>query len=791
MYVEADLKIDSGKMFSSIAKFIVDNRKIFYLVFIIMVGFCALSISKVQINYDLASYLPANTQTKQSLDLMGDEFVTFGTAQVMVRNVTLDEAQQIYTGLEDQDFDNVKAIAFDNTSAHYKNSNALYTVTFAGADGSAENSATVKEIRAHLDGYDVSVSIAENFDEYAETLMHAIMVIMIIVVFVVGLILVLSSKSYMELPIFLIVFVVAAVLNMGTNYWLGEISFISFTVAVILQLALAIDYAIILAHKFIEEKERTVNPVEAATAALSKAMPEIFASSLTTIAGLVAVMFMQLQLGLDLGLVLSKGILCSMLTVFVLMPGLLLLYTKALDKTKHRDLMPKINRTSKAIIWARKVVPVLFIAIIVFAGVYQSKITYAFSTSGITSAPKTQATLEIDAVAAEFGTERMMAVIVPAGSPAKERAVLQEIGAMNRVHSALGLANVEISEGKYLTDSFTAKEFSAAMGLDRRTVQMLYVAYALSKGEYNVVNIDAYSAPLIDLVDFLHAQIESGLVTLDAAQSEEFYALYDELTDARLQLEGEHYSRLVFMTDLPVEGQETYAFLDLMLARVHAYYPDAIMVGEATLSQDLYTTFSTDNIKITVLTVLFILLILLFTFKSVGIPLLLITVIEGGILINFAIPAIMGQSIYFFSYLVVCAIQMGATIDYAIVMTTRYQNLKLSMDKYEAARQAIVQCFPTIITSGSIMTICGFLIGFMVSDPIVSSIGMALGRGTVISLLSVLVVLPQLLVLFDKLIEKTAFKFNFIKAFEIDKSMKKLFHGSRIQITINDRTNKI
>jgi predicted RND superfamily exporter protein len=227
--------------------------------------------------------------------------------------------------------------------------------------------------------------------------------------------------------------------------------------------------------------------------------------------------------------------------------------------------------------------------------------------------------------------------------------------------------------------------------------------------------------------------------------------------DAELQLKGENYSRLVLHLALPEESQETFDFLDTLHTAAAKYYDDYLLVGNSTSDNDLSSSFSNDNTLINILTIVFVVLVLMFTFKSSGLPILLILVIQGSVWINFSFPYLMNSNLFFLSYLVVSSIQMGANIDYAIVIASRYTELKQTMPIKEAIIEALNESFPTIVTSGTILASAGILIGFLSSTPSIASIGVCLGRGTLISIALVMGILPQILLLGDVIIEKTAF----------------------------------
>ena len=335
---------------------------------------------------------------------------------------------------------------------------------------------------------------------------------------------------------------------------------------------------------------------------------------------------------------------------------------------------------------------------------------------------------------------------------------------MEEVDTALGLANVEVSDdGRYiLVDKLTPRAFAETADMDLEQVRLLYQFYALKHEQYSAFmkNLDEYRISIIDLVDFIYEQKESGGLDFDQELSEEIDDLHQAVCDAREQLEGEHYDRLVFTMKGPVEGAEVFAAVDRIRDMAHEYYKEVYVVGDATSNYDLSSSFQTDNVMISVLTALFVGIILLFTFQSAGLPVLLVLTIQGSIWINFSVPVLTDTNLFFLSYLVVSSIQMGATIDYAIVITNRYLELKASMGHREAAVASLSQSFPTVLTSGTIMAVAGFLIGGISTDATIGSVGQALGRGTVTSIFLVMTVLPQMLVLGDLLIERTAITLN-------------------------------
>lgn len=741
-----------------LARFIVDKRKAFYLVFLAAVLFCAASVSKVHVNNDITSYLPADTETRRGLTLMEEEFTTLGSGQFMLTNVTYDEADQVADEIEH--IDGVSGVEFDDTEKHYTGSSALITVTFDGEKDDPVALQAMDHLKSILAPYDTYIYSEVGLDTSAQ-LQSEMGIILVIAAIVIVIVLLFTSKSYMEVPVYVIVFGVAAVLNMGTNYWFGEVSYITNSVAIVLQLALAIDYAIIFCHRYMEERE-TKPAREADIAALSKAIVEISSSSLTTISGMIALMLMQFRIGFDMGAVMSKGIICSMLTVFLLMPGLLMLFSNGIERTRHPNLVPRISLVGKAVVKLRYILPPIFLVTII-AGIFLSgKCEYCFSENVIDTNNPPEQRIALDRISDTFGNQNTIALLVPKGDYEKESKILAEISELPEIDKAQGLANTE-AEGYMLTDKLKPRQFAEIAGVDIEMARLLYQAYGLEHEEYGAIfqNPDDYEIPLVDSFQFLCEQKDKGVIKLEGEQAEMVDDLQDQLDIGLPQLQGEHWSRLVFIADVPEESPQTFALLDQMRAIAAQYYgDDVLLVGNSTNARDLSESFSGDNLKISVLTALFVMIILLFTFKSAGLPILLVLTIQGSIWINFSFPYLTHTNLFFLSYLVVSSIQMGATIDYAIVITNRYMELKTMMNHRDAVIETLNQSFPTILTSGSIMTVAGFLIGIISTNPPISSLGLALGRGTLTSIFLVMTVLPELLILGDTLIERTAITLN-------------------------------
>ena len=745
-----------GSGMEKVATFIVDKRNLFFLLYAFALIFSIVATGWVKVENDITTYLPEDTETRQGLTVMNDNFVTYGTARVMVSNVTYETAENICSDLES--INGVTSVDFDDTTDHYKSASALFSVTFDGTTTDDISIHALHTIRDMLAGYDTYIDTEVGVDTSAD-LQSEMSVILVLAAIVIVLVLTLTSRSYAEVPVLIMTFGAAALLNMGTNFLCGTISFISNSVTVILQLALAIDYAIILCHRFSDEHE-TKDTREACIAALSKAIPEISSSSLTTISGLGALAFMHFGIGRDMATVLIKAILFSLLSVFTLMPGLLMVFSKKIDATRHKNLIPKITFLGKFDVATRFIVPPIFAVVVVVTAVLANKCPYCYSYTDLVTAKQSESQIAHQKIKNTFGVNNMVAVIVPTGDYDSERQLLKDLDSCAEVKSTQGLANIDAMDGYKLADALTPRQMSELAGLDYEVAEALYAAYAVDQNEYGklISGLGDYKVPLFDMFMFLQREMKDGNITLDGDIQETLDDLFEQLNKAQLQLQSDKYSRLVVYLNLPEESDETMDFLDTMHALIAKYYSsDTYIVGNSTNVKDLSSSFGEDNMLISVLSALFVVIILLFTFKSAGLPVLLIVVIQGSIWINFSVPTIQHESLYFLGYLIVNSIQMGANIDYAIVISSHYTDLKKEMRPKEAMIAALNEAFPTIFTSGTILAVAGALIGVMTTNPVIAAIGTCLGRGTVISIVLVMAVLPQILLIGDTIVERTSF----------------------------------
>ncbi len=740
-----------------LATFIVDKRNLFFLITIILLVFSAFSRNWVEVENDLTAFLPDTAETKLALNVMEDQFTTYGTAEFMVANITYAEAEELSGTIAD--LKGVQTVAFDETADHYNNASALFSVTFDKDETDDTCLDSLERVKETLAGYDLFVS-TDLGNTLQDTIASEVNVIMVYVAVIVVVVLTLTNQTYGDVPVLLLTFVTAMILNQGSNFLLGTISFVSNSVTSILQLALSLDYAVILCNRFKEERQ-TMDIREAAITALSKAIPEIGASSLTTIGGLAAMLFMQFKIGPDMGICLIKAILYALLSVFIVMPGLLVLFGPLIEKTHHRNFVPKISFVGKLDYATRFVVPAVFLVLICLGFHFSNNCPYAYGYSSLTTPKLNESQIAENMIADNFSSSNMVALVVPAGDYEKEGQLLEELETYDEIDYTMGLSNVEAMDGYMLADALTPRQFAELAGLDYEVAQVVYAAYAARQEDYGKLagNLATYKVPLIDMFLFVCDEVDAGVVSLDQDQRDTLSEAETQMRAAKAQLCGTEYDRMLLYLTLPVSGEETYEFTDTIRDIAQKYYPDGTVyvAGDSTNEYDFQKSFSRDNAVVSIVSILIVLVVLLFTFKSAGMPILLIIVIQGSIWINFSMPYLTNSSLFFMSYLVVSSIQMGANIDYAIVIASRYQELKGKMDHRTAMIETLNFAFPTVITSGTILAVAGTLIGQMTSEAAIAGIGQSLGRGTIISMILVLFVLPQILLIGGGIADKTSF----------------------------------
>lgn len=729
-----------------ISDFIINNKNYFMIGFVLITIMSIFTMSFTKVEDDLLFYLDDDSLTKTGLSVMDDEFSDPNiSARLMVESISLEESYIIYEKINN--VNGVLMVSYDESS-NFIDDNALYNITIDSTNNE-DGLITIESIKEELSSYiiyvDSSVYLAD-----IEGLNNDMVVILLIVVVLILLIVTFTSKSFAEIIILLLVFATAALINMGTNFIFGKISFISNAVAVILQLALAIDYALILMHRYIEERES--NEVDdAIRIALSKAIPEISSSSLTTIFSLIALSFMTYNIGADLSKVLIKSIIISLLAVFTLMPALIVVFKSLIDKTMHKNFVPNIQRLGNFAIKSRYVLIPMFIIITISAGILSYKTDYQFYESGASIEYK----LEVSKIDEVFSSSNNMIILVENNDLEKQSEYISVLKSMENITSVSSFNSFELVENVTFSTGLSYATSAILLDIDPSFTYMIYTSYATIFDELELFqsSVDEYVISVYDLIYFLYDNINNEQINLSDDIKEMLIYQVGQISYLENIFESSNYSRIIIDTNLDIEEDSTFMFIDELIDVTDSYFTNSYLIGNSINSYELSNAFNIDNKLINILSIIFIAIILIATFKSVFTAFGMILVIQSSIYINFAFPYIYGVGLYFIGYLIVAAIQMGANIDYAIVITNRYKILLESMSNKDAISKALNEAFPTIITSGSILAIAGIVLYNVSSNVIISTLGLCIGRGTLISMILVLLVLPQLLYIETKLIK--------------------------------------
>ncbi len=649
-------------------------------------------IPKTTVNYDMTQYLPSDSMTKEGMDILMEEFGEESVIQIMIMDIEPNDLLNLKNSLLQVDhvsriiwIDNyvdlstvpIEYIDTQVLSAFYQDGNALLTIVFDMSsyeitlDNSIESITTILEdYTIHMRGEPLLNSstrqVANN-----ETLKIMLLLIPLILI-----LLFLSSHSWIEPLLIVITLGFAAVFNLITNGLLPNVSFITMTMSLALQLALSIDYALFMIHRYYEERNDK-NAIEASKSALKLSIKPITISALTTIAGFAALMLMRFTIGMDIALVLSKGILFSYLSTILILPILLVWLDPLISKSKHRVFFPNMKHLVKFQIKAKYYLLPLLLAILVSGFLIQRNTEYLFGQSANAN---DDSTLNLDRLFINdtFGPYNQMVILVP------NETVIQEVTLVT----------------------------------------------ALVSNE-NILNVNA-------LVTQVDPNIPRELLPIDVTS---YYI-------------GKDYSRIIINTFIYEESEELYAFSDTLRAIVSNQYDEYYIVGQASSLSDIKESIESQGIWILLLTILAVGLVVGLIFKSFKIPIILVGIIVSAIWFNMSFLVIRDIQIIYIGYLIVMSIQLGATIDYAVLLTNRYMEERKTKKKENAMTTAFTSSSISIIISGTILTIVGYVEGLFSNVDSVSRIGQLLGSGALISLIMILLFLPAMLLIFDRYIIK-------------------------------------
>ncbi len=703
--------------------------RIFFIIFwaILLVASLVLFFF-VEINYDTTKYLPKDSDTLISLEKMEDEFgVLYGQANVMVKDVAVIDALHVKQRILNIDGvldvvwidtfitgDNLDSLAitieglvslnppplFDDITkildlkSFYDKTKeaALFQVMFEEDQYSLKTGESIEALRADLteQNYDFAMSGPAINSHYTRKLTSdEVFKITLYVIPIILIILFIFTNSWIEPLIFLIVIGVTVLINMGTNLMFDDISFLTQSTASLLQLAVTMDYAIFLLHRYTTYRDEGLDKKDAMVKALSKSLLPISSSMLTTAAGFAALIFMRYTIGADLAYVMIKGIAISIIAVFTLMPALIILFDSLLIKTKHKPFYPNLKRAVKPIFKLRFIIPALLLLIAVPAFSAQQNNHFLYGESAMSAGEGTQAKEELDDIERTFGKNNQLVILLNnKTSPALEKTLVTKL------------------------ENDLAK--------------------------YSPKILSYESMPAI-IKPFIPDTFKSQLV-------------------------GENYNRILITVKTGDEDEDAFDAIDKVRSALKRYYrsDDYYLVGGSVAVKEIKQTVEQDFIIINLLSIGLVFLILLISFKSLLIPALLVLVIEFSVWANMSIPYLSGEPLIFIGYIIVSSVQLGATIDYGILLTQNYLSLRKTNTKKQSFKKAITSSAPSILTSGLILASAGYALFFLSSIEGVAGLGELIGRGALFSTFLVLFLLPQLLYLFDKLIRKTTKNANFL-----------------------------
>lgn len=676
---------------------IIKNRKSVFLVFLIICVISAISSLFVAVNYNMVDYLPPDAQSTTAIQIMESEYgAEIPNVRIMLTDVSIQDALDYKEKFSRLDgvtsitwLDDIIGLATLKTTpleildpslltSYYKDKHALMSLSIE----TGQEKSTVDELYKLIGENSAAAGEAFNTAEAQRASVSEVVNAMAILLPIIIIILIIATTSWVEPLLFLLTIGVAVIINMGTNIIFGEVSFITKTVSPILQLAVSLDYAIFLLHSFNHQRAEH-EPREAMRLAMKQALPTVAASAATTIIGFAALTFMRFGIGADLGLSLLKGIIFSFISVMVFLPAVTLMFSKIIDRTKHRRLLPDFQKTGN---WLLKIrIPLLLLALLLvipcFLAQYNTQFLYGMGGMGETS----RLGRDTAAIEKQFGRENTLVLLVPKENIGKE--------------------------------------------------------YELSKELADLTHVTG----VVSFVTAVGAEIPAEFVPKEAVKH--FYS--------------ENYSRLIINTDTAEEGTAAFDTVQTVSDTAARYYGTYYLAGQSATLYDMKNVVADDVKLVNLLAIIGIFIVLLLTFRSLSLPLFLLFSIETAIWINLSFPYFTGQPLSFIGYLIISTVQLGATVDYAILFTHQFLHNRKTLPKKEAMRVTIGDNLGAILISAGILAIAGFTLALTSINPIISELGLLLGRGAMLAFTMVAGVLPALLVLFDKTVQKTTLNHQF------------------------------
>lgn len=682
------------------SKAVVRHRVLIFIIGLLLLIPSVFGMIATRINYDLLSYLPGDIETMKGQDILVDEFGTGAFSMFVVENMEKKDVAALKDKIEEVDhvsrviwYDSLADLSVPMSvlpdkiyNAFNTDTSTLMAIIFDTSTSADETMDAITEIRhiaderCFLSGMSALVTDTRNLVETETPIYVGIAVLLSTIV------LSLTMDSFLVPFLFLFSIGMAIVYNMGTNFFKGEISYVTQALSAVLQLGVTMDYSIFLWHSYEEQKIRFEGDKERAMShAISNTIKSVVGSSLTTVAGFVALCFMSFTLGLDLGIVMAKGVVFGVISCVTILPSMVLIFDKALEKTKHRDLLPNLDFLSDFVTRHYIIFAILFI-VLLFPAIYSNNHTDVY-----------------------YNLDSSLPKDLP-GVMANEK--LKEEYNMNATHMVLVSSDLSSSKlNKLLTEINEVDGVKWALGLE--------------------------------------SVIGPGI-------PEEM--LPESITSI---LKNENWELLLVNSEYKVATEEMTKQCNTINDIIKSYDNKAMLVGEAPCTVDLINITDNDFKVVNLVSIGFVFLIILVVFKSISLPVLLVSVIEFAIFINMGVPYWMGTKIPFIASIVIGTIQLGSTVDYAILMTTRYQKERSrGATKKDAVRIAHSTSIKSIIVSALSFFAATFGVGVFSDIDLISSLCTLLARGALISMVVVIFVLPSIFMIFDKLICYTSIGFR-------------------------------
>ncbi len=692
--------IERGDIVVKFGKWVARHRIVILIIGVLLLIPSAIGMIKTRINYDILSYLPEDIETMKGQDVLMDEFGKGGFSMVMIQGMSDKDVAATKKKIEAVDhvadvvwYDTIADISIpkevlpDDLYEFFNSGDSTLMAVFfddtTAGDGTLN---AIEEIRKITDKQCfVSGMSAVNLDIKNLSNEESVMYV-VIAVLLVSIVLAVTMESFL-MPVFMMISIGMAILyNMGTNIFLGEISFITKALSAVLQLGVTMDFSIFLWHSYQENQERFPGDKNRAMGhAISNTITSVVGSSLTTVAGFLALCFMSFTLGLDLGIVMAKGVVLGVIGCVTLLPSLILTFDKAIEKTRHRDIIPSLDRIAKFIVKRWWVFLVLF-AILIAPAIYgytHYNVYYNFDTM----LPEDSASVIANSkLSEEFDMNSTHMLLVDADLPSKD-------------------VNLMVNEIKK-TDGV-----SFALGLD---------------------SLVGTAIPQEVIPD-----------------------------DVKSILKSNNWQLLLVGSEYKTASDEVNNQITELNNIVKKYDKDAMLIGEAPATKDLISIMDTDFKMVSTVSIGVIFILIAIVLKSISLPVILVTVIEFAIFVNMGIPAYTGTVLPFIASIVIGTIQLGATVDYAILMTTRYKKERSKgKDKKESVYIALSTSMKSIMVSAMGFFAATVGVGLYSKMDMISSLCILMSRGAIVSMFTVILLLPSMFMLFDKLICKTSMGFK-------------------------------